>query len=132
MAELEAPARPVRMCDGCGGVDDHPRHTHGLGPEDPNPTSPEIAKLAIENAGEHLEAIITQVRDVATQVKHMDCCRADGCPDGTCHLVTAGVEDLRGYDLVDHLVNRPGEVLRGGVVVDADGNPVTATTTKEV
>ena len=35
--------------------------------------------------------------------KHMDCCRTDGCPDGTCDVVTAGAEGLRGADLLAHI-----------------------------
>lgn len=41
--------------------------------------------------------------DGGTQMRHMDCCRAAGCPDGTCELVTAGAEELRGDALVQHL-----------------------------
>lgn len=101
MADTEA--RPLRMCDSCGGVDDHPRHVYALGP-DQNPTSDEVASKALDNAvGEDRLTILKQIRDVFTQQKHLDCCRADGCPDGTCYQVTAGAEDLRGMELVAHL-----------------------------
>lgn len=35
--------------------------------------------------------------------RHMDCCRAGGCPDGSCDVVTAGAEELRGVELLDHI-----------------------------
>ena len=41
--------------------------------------------------------------DGGTLMRHMDCCREAGCPDGTCDEVTAGAEDLRGDELVQHL-----------------------------
>jgi hypothetical protein len=46
---------------------------------------------------------MAHVRDDRTTMRHMDCCREAGCPDGTCDLVTAGAEDLRGSDLVEHI-----------------------------
>jgi hypothetical protein len=41
--------------------------------------------------------------DGGTQTRHMDCCRDEGCPDGTCDEATAGAEELRGDALVEHL-----------------------------
>lgn len=39
------------------------------------------------------------------QLRHMDCCREAGCPDGSCdQLVAAGAEDLRGPALVEYLM----------------------------
>lgn len=104
--EQEAP-RPVRMCDSCGVVDDHPRHVVGYAPDDAV-TAARVGALAIQNASDaDREAIIAQVQDTSTTMKHMDCCRADGCPDGTCYAVTAGAEQLRGYDLLNHLTSQP-------------------------
>ena len=95
--------RPTRMCDTCGGVDTAPRHVIGLGPDDPNPTAPDIAQAALKAAGTDNAGILAQVMDTSTQVKHMDCCRADGCPDGSCDEVTAGAEKLRGTALLKHI-----------------------------
>lgn len=95
--------RPVRMCDSCGGVDNHPRHVFATGPDD-GASLAEVGAKAIENAAaEDRAAIIAQAQDTSTIMKHMDCCRADGCPDGTCYQVTAGAEDKRGPALVKHL-----------------------------
>ena len=41
--------------------------------------------------------------DGGTLTRHMDCCRAAGCPEGTCDQVTAGAEDLRDDALLEHL-----------------------------
>lgn len=104
MAEKEV--RPVRGCDSCGGVDDHPRHVFAHAPGD-GATSAEVAVKMLDNAPpESREAIMAQVRDDSTIMKHMDCCRADGCPDGSCNVVTAGAESKRGDDLLKHLVKQ--------------------------
>lgn len=102
MAENEV--RPVRMCDSCGGVDDHPRHVVWHAPGN-GLTSDEVAAKALEAAPKEAFAdILAQVRDDTVIAKHMDCCREDGCPDGSCPAVTEGVEDVRGDDLVRYLV----------------------------
>lgn len=36
---------------------------------------------------------------------HMDCCKAAGCPDGSCDIVTEGAEKLRGDKFRAHLVD---------------------------
>jgi hypothetical protein len=112
MADEET--RPLRMCDSCGGVDDHPRHVYSQGPGDA-PTSDEVAEKALLNASpETYREILRQVRDDSVTQKHMDCCKADGCPDGTCNIVTEGAEDLKGADLVEHLVSLPTTVTQEG------------------
>lgn len=39
--------------------------------------------------------------DGGTQMRHMDCCREAGCPDGTCDAITE--TDLRGDELRTYL-----------------------------
>lgn len=111
-------ARPVRMCDVCGGVDDHPRHVVGYatppeGQAGDGRSADEVASIAITNAqglgGDAVQQIVGQIRDDTTTMRHMDCCREVGCPDGTCNQVTAGAENLRGSDLVGHLTNQNPE-----------------------
>jgi hypothetical protein len=100
--------RPIRMCDSCGGVDDHPRHVFAYALGDGS-TPAAVGRKALENARaispEVETAVLYEVQDSRTTMKHMDCCRADGCPDGTCNLVTQGAESLKGLELVDHLVS---------------------------
>lgn len=103
-----AEKRPMRMCDVCGVVDDHPRHVfaHAVGD---GATAPEIAAIAVQSAStEDAPAILAQIQDSSTTMRHMDCCRSVGCPDGTCNEVTAGAEDKRGPALVKHLTSRKG------------------------
>lgn len=46
---------------------------------------------------------VANLDDGTIVTRHMDCCKTVGCPDGSCEVVTAGVEDLRGDELVAHL-----------------------------
>lgn len=121
-------SRPTRLCDSCGQVDDHPRHVHALGPG-ATPTSPEVAAraLAAAQGEEQTASIIRQVQDTTTQVKHLDCCAQDGCPDGSCSIIHEATsapsdEPLRGQELVQHLTS--GEV-------DSVGNDLNAQRTTE-
>lgn len=101
--------RPVRLCDACGGVDDHPRHVFAHADGD-GITDPQIATAAIKAASaDDLEAIVAQVQDSTTVMRHMDCCRDAGCPDGTCDVVTAGAENKTGVELTKHLISRTNE-----------------------
>ncbi len=97
--------RALRVCDLCGGVDDHPRHVLAGGDPDtfPKPT-PELIRIVLEAVpAEDADRLLGDLLDTGTSDRHMDCCRATGCPDGSCGAVTAGVEGLRGADLLTHL-----------------------------
>jgi hypothetical protein len=52
---------------------------------------------------------VTALADGGTLMRHMDCCREAGCPDGSCDEVTQGAEKLRGDELVQHLTSRSEE-----------------------
>lgn len=95
--------RPLRVCDLCGGVDDHPRHVlNGNGPY-PTPGQ-NIVDLVLTNApAEHRSFLVGELLDTKASDRHMDCCRAAGCPEGLCGPQTAGAENLRGGDLLAHL-----------------------------
>lgn len=103
-----ADARPVRLCDSCGQVDDHPRHVYGTAEGD-SPTSPEVAAAAlksIQGDEELATELLRQIMDTATTVKHMDCCSADGCPDGSCDTILRGVaEGTTGNKLIKYLTS---------------------------
>lgn len=104
-----AEKRPMRMCDVCGLVDDHPRHVFAYA-DGAGVTDPSIAVLALDNAETAVDkaVILMQIQDNSTTMRHMDCCRSVGCPDGTCNEVTAGAESKRGPALVKHLTSRKG------------------------
>lgn len=108
----------IRMCDTCGGVDDHPRHVH-YDPE-VNETSPEIGEKALKNAPpEAFAGVLEHIRDNHWVTNHMDCCKTKGCPDGSCDVIVTGkVLSLKGDDLRAHLtsgaVNHVGWELTNG------------------
>jgi hypothetical protein len=97
--------RLLRVCDLCGGVDDHPRHVLAGGTADVyQPPAPAIVERVVEAApSDELARLLGDLFDRSSQDRHMDCCRAAGCPDGTCDAVTRGAEDLRGAALLEHL-----------------------------
>ena len=105
MARNIGDGRALRVCDLCGGVDDHPRHVLAGGDPDafPRPT-PEMVRQVLEAApADQADRLLGDLLDTGTSDRHMDCCRTAGCPDGSCNAVTAGAEDLRGADLLNHL-----------------------------
>jgi hypothetical protein len=97
-------ARPIRVCDTCGLIDDHPRHTIGADPErDDRPGKDVIAKvLGSDQPQDIKELAIAQLVEPGLY-RLFDCCRTVGCPDGTCSSQTAGAEELRGGALLAHL-----------------------------
>lgn len=97
--------RLVRVCDLCGGVDDHPRHVLAGGVPDifPQP-SEDILDRVLENAPAADRArLVRDLLDTSSSDRHMDCCREAGCPDGSCDAQTAGAESKRGGALLKHL-----------------------------
>jgi len=52
--------------------------------------------------------------DGTVQSRHMDCCAAAGCPDGTCPEIVAASGGAKGADLVAHLrAQGPNEHAEG-------------------
>lgn len=111
--------RPLRVCDLCGGVDDHPRHVIAGAVRDTFPrVSDDVVDRVMANApAEHRGRLVRDLLDTGSSDRHLDCCRDTGCPDGSCDLVTEGAEGLTGAGLLDHLqVNAEGIQAR----VEAD------------
>lgn len=104
--------RPLRVCDLCGGVDDHPRHvlTGGTQTDDgmvpfEKPGQDILAKVLANAPESDRVRLVDELLDINASDRHMDCCRVAGCPDGTCNTQTAGAEELRGGALLTHLEN---------------------------
>jgi hypothetical protein len=115
--ELIGGDRPIRGCDVCGGVDDHPRHSFLGDPGAFRAPDPAVIRATLKNCEEgdfDGDAILASILDTSTQDRHRDCCRQVGCPTGTCDDVAELVgEELRGADLLlateplaDELQNR--------------------------
>jgi hypothetical protein len=82
--------RPLRVCDLCGGVDDHPRHSLAG-------TVPGQAAWPAPS-----EDVVNQVLEAAPA----DCCAAAGCPadgESNCAYRIAGAEGKTGRALLNHL-----------------------------
>lgn len=98
-------SRPLRLCMSCGQVDNHPRHVHGVASGDA-PTDPKVAAQALANAGDaHRESVLSQIMDSSTVIKHLDCCAADGCPDGSCDTLVGHAEGVKGPKLREFLTS---------------------------
>lgn len=100
--------RALRVCDACGLVDDHPRHTMAGGSPDiferPLPLIVRKVSNAVHNLpDEDAERLMAELLDGGSTDLHLDCCRARGCPTGECDTRTAGAETKRGAALVKHL-----------------------------
>lgn len=101
--------RPFRGCDVCGQCDRHPRHVYGVGPDHPDAVpSDEFMAALLERLPNgtppaDVASAVKGLLDPFTLIRHMDCCAAAGCPDGTCVARLEQVGDLRGDKLVRHL-----------------------------
>lgn len=93
---------PVRGCEGCGGVDDHPRVTHYLAVGDARGQVPaEIIQLLMDNG---ISAqMLAEIQDPATMIKHHDCCAEGGCPTGECVSKVKKAKGAIGKELLSHL-----------------------------
>lgn len=122
--------RPLRVCDWCGIIDDHPRDS-GLGYNTPTPAGvagrvlreldsrddiPDAMKAEIEH----------EVTSQASYCRHPDCCRAAGCPTGACDvLAEQGHGDKRGRDLLPLLQDElAGPIAERTALTAQVGGPV--------
>ncbi|MEV6297846.1 hypothetical protein AB0M02_00400 [Actinoplanes sp. NPDC051861] len=101
--------RPLRVCDLCGGVDDHPRHVL----TDPaqgfeKPSDAVVDQVLAEAPAAERSRLVRELLDTSASDRHMDCCRVAGCPTGDCGTQTAGAEELRGGALLAHLMEGAG------------------------
>lgn len=95
--------RPLRACAECGQVDDHPRHGFGrtVANRVPAPTEAVVAKVTAAVAGTpDGPRILTELLGGRGLYRHIDCCRAAGCPDGSCN----DAPRARGGVLLDRLM----------------------------
>lgn len=103
--ELIGGDRPIRGCDVCGGVDDHPRHVIAGAPGAAGDARADVIRLTIENSKQFddatRDAVLASILDTSSQDRHRDCCRQVGCPTGTCNdVVDVAGPDVRGAELL--------------------------------
>jgi hypothetical protein len=100
--------RLLRVCDLCGGVDDHPRHVLAGGPGSgavfAQPGEDILAAVLAAAPDADRARLVRDLMDTTSSDRHLDCCREAGCPDGSCDVQTAGAESKRGKALLAHLM----------------------------
>jgi len=104
-----------RVCDICGGVDDHPRHSFSGVINDNWPVDESLSGTVSANAEqafhdglvsfEEANAIICAYGDTTSTDRHIDCCASAGCPlagtiDG-CDIRAARAAGGTGQVMVD-------------------------------
>jgi hypothetical protein len=96
--------RPLRVCDLCGAVDDHPRHVvAGVVDGVFRPSAGAVDRVLAEAPEDRRGELVAALLDTASSDRHLDCCRDAGCPDGSCGRITEGAEGLTGADLLAHI-----------------------------
>lgn len=99
MTTTATEARPLRFCDACGGLDDHPRHvTDGV--NNGKPSADVLAGFKLDGAP---PAAIEQLFERSVRVRHIDCCAADGCP--VCAATEKVTKGKRGDALLKAITN---------------------------
>jgi hypothetical protein len=98
--------RALQVCDLCGGVDDHPRHSFAgfLADAFPAPDPAIVAKVAKAAPAADQERLVAEVLDTGTTSRHKDCCRQAGCPTGECDTQLDGWDGAVGKGLLTHIL----------------------------
>lgn len=104
--------RPVRVCDLCGGVDDHPRHTISgtiPGAETfPAPGQATVDRVLDSAPSGEAARLLADLYDTTSSDRHLDCCAAAGCPlaaddPSNCANRTDGAGGKTGKAMLAHL-----------------------------
>lgn len=97
--------RPLRVCDVCGQVDDHPRHVFGAyGAEFDLPDAALIQAVAkrTDLPDDVVNEAIRSLMDTTELCAHFDCCAQSGRCDGSCAAQIAAAGG-NGAQLVQHV-----------------------------
>jgi len=99
--------RPLRVCDLCGQVDDHPRHVIA-GQVDGvfRPSAGAVDRVLAEAPEDQRGRLVAELLDTRSSDRHYDCCYAAGCPDGACDQIVPNAVGLTGADLLDYLIKQ--------------------------
>jgi len=120
--------RPLRVCDLCGQVDDHPRH--GLVGSVPGqaimaaPAEDIVNKVLDAAPADQRARLMRELTDTSTSDRHLDCCAAAGCPmvsspieserAQSCPEKLKGADGVTGKKLLAHLESRAAEFTTAG------------------
>jgi len=103
--------RALRVCDLCGGVDDHPRHVIAGPRGGPDvvakPTTDVVTKVMDATRDldkEEGDRLLDALLDTTSSDRHLDCCAAAGCPTGTCAPQVRDAPGV-GKKMLDHLMS---------------------------
>jgi hypothetical protein len=101
--------RILRVCDLCGGVDDHPRHVIA-GNQDTFTAPPGeiVRKVLAATSGlsqSEQDRLLGDLVDTTSSDRHLDCCAAAGCPTGTCGPQVADAKGRTGKAMLTHLMS---------------------------
>jgi hypothetical protein len=101
---METEVRPLRGCELCGGVDTDPRHVVDTPKGEAGVPDAEMLKKMID--GGIGDEMLNEIMQDDTQVRHMDCCAAAGCPaeDGAkCEAPERAGSGLTRDELLAHI-----------------------------
>lgn len=117
MAANIGEGRVLRVCDLCGGVDDHPRHVIAGTERDAFARpSDEILNRVLDAApAEDRARLVNDLIDTSSSDRHLDCCAAAGCPTNTCGVQVVGAPGT-GQAMLDHVMSTPRFEDRDDVV----------------
>jgi hypothetical protein len=100
---------PLRVCDLCGGVDDHPRHVIAGAMTDVFPrVGDDIVDRVLTTAPEQDRGrLLRELLDTSSSDRHLQCCAEAGCPQENpamrCDVLIANAGGVIGDDLRGHL-----------------------------
>ena len=97
--------RVLRVCDLCGGVDDHPRHVIAGTVDEafPKPSDDIIATVVAAAPDGEVGRLVGELIDTSSSDRHLDCCADAGCPTGTCGPQVADAVGKTGKAMLTHL-----------------------------
>lgn len=97
--------RALRVCDLCGGVDDHPRHVIAGSVEDTfeRPSDDIVNKVLDASPADDRARLLRELTDTGSSDRHLDCCAEAGCPTDTCGPQIAGAPGT-GRKMLDHIM----------------------------
>ena len=122
--KLIGEGRALHVCDICGGVDDHSRHSF-VGMQMPGASTDVYPQPTVDTARtvmnacndmgldeEDADRLLADLMDRTITDRHRDCCREAGCPSGECDRIGAlGGNELRGAELVQFIMDN-AELIR--------------------